>query len=423
VERSIKLWPGARNLIDKQIVGAASFAAGRAKQISGITADDATGQITIHLTAPSGAFENLLALPAFAPVPAGTPFTDQQASPPPGVGPYTLEQVVPGKSFSLRRNPAWQSFGVQDVPAGHLDIDVRVTGDPTSNARSVLDDTADAFDWPDRIPSTLLGRIQRQASNRFFRRTMDATDLIFLNVTRRPFSNQLARVAVRAALNQNVLAQLDSGNLLEGCYALPPSIYGHPNNACPDGNKAGDGNLSLAKSLVKRSGMAGSRVAVWSPASSPIRQWMNYYTSLLDRIGFQASLRVVRDARYLPTIGDPNRGLQTGYAELFEDLPNPASFYEPLTGEAITRIGNRNWSQVDDAYINTTVRALAGVPAATVGAVGDYWGRLEIYVADKGYVAVIGYPRFPEFVSSRIDFGKVIFSPVAGFDWSSFRLS
>jgi hypothetical protein len=44
-------------------------------------------------------------------------------------------------------------------------------------------------------------------------------------------------------------------------------------------------------------------------------------------------------------------------------------------------------------------------------------------VADKGYVAVIGYPRFPEFVSSRIDFGKVIFSPVAGFDWSSFRLS
>jgi peptide/nickel transport system substrate-binding protein len=422
VERAIKLWPEARRLIEGDIVGAASFASGRAKTISGIATDEATGQITIRLTAPDGAFENVLALPALAPVPTGTPFTEQH-TPPPGVGPYALQGAVPGRSFTLIRNPAWRKYGVQDVPPAHLDVDVRITGNPTGNALSVLHDTADAFDWPDPISPTMLGTIQRRASSRFFRRTVDATDLIFLNVTRRPFSSQLARVAVRAGLDQNVLGGLASGNLLNGCYVLPPSVYGHPNAACPDGNKAGDGNLALAKSLVRRSGMIGSRVLVWSPASSPIRQWMGYYSSLLDRIGFRASLKVVPDARYQAMIGDAKGNPQTGYGELFEQVPNPVSFYAPLTGEAISRTGNRNWSRVDDPQINSTVRVLAGVPAGTVGAVGDYWARLELYVAEKGYVAVLGYPRFPEFVSSRIDFGKLIFSPVAGYDWSSFQLN
>lgn len=416
-ERAIRLWPAASRMITGHIVGAAAFAARRAQTISGITTDNASGQITIHLTDAYGALEDVLALPVLAPVPAGTPFTDQQA-PPPGVGPYRITDVIPGTSFALLRTAGWQSEGVQSVPSGHLDIDVRITGDAAQNARSVLAGDADVFDSSDQIPPSLLGPITRRASGRYWTRTMGATSLVFLNVTRRPFSSQLAREAVRAGLDQTRLAQLAAGVLTTGCYLLPPTVFGHPQAPCPDGNLTGGGNLTLAKALVRRSGMAGTRVlvsdAAGSPAASgsppatrsgtPVGAWMTYYTALLNELGFNASLET----------GSATADAQTGYAGLEDQLPNPVYFYDALTDP-------HGQGGVDDAYINTTVQALAAVPGTTVSGVSGYWSQLERYLATKAYIAVLGYPTFPEFVSSRIDSGAVVFSPVAGVDWSSLR--
>ena len=101
VERAIRLgWVHAPQLITSRIVGAKAFAAGRVKSISGISTQDSTGRITIHLLAPWGLFASVLALPVMAPVPSSTPLRDEQASPPPGVGPYELASVLPGHSFS-----------------------------------------------------------------------------------------------------------------------------------------------------------------------------------------------------------------------------------------------------------------------------------------------------------------------------------
>lgn len=423
VERAIKLWPRAGKFITGRIVGARAFAAGQAKTISGITTDDATGQITIHLTAAYGAFGNVLAFPAMAPVPAGTPLRDQQRSPPPGVGPFTIENVVPGKSYSLVKNPYWSRVPIPYLPkTAHVDVDVRITGDAQANAMSVLNNTADVFDWPDQLPPSLLPQIRRTASARYAPRVMDGTDAIFMNVTRKPFSSQLARQAVRAALDQNTLDQLDSGMLLKGCYLLPPTLYGHAGNACPEDNPAGDGNLPLAKTLVKQAGMAGTPVTVWAPGSSPARPWMAYYASLLTQLGFKATLKVVSDQSYYRTIGQLSRHPQTGFVEFPQVIPNPADFYEPLTGQAIEPTGNRNWGEVDDPSVNTTVHALAAVPASRYGAVYGFWNQLELYVARRAYVAVLGYPRFPEFVSDRIDLRTLYFSPVVGYDFSSIRL-
>ncbi|HEY2652676.1 MAG TPA: ABC transporter substrate-binding protein [Solirubrobacteraceae bacterium] len=420
VERAIKLWSGAAQ-ITSRVAGASAFAHGRAKAISGIAANDSTGQITITLTAPDGTFENLLALPSLAPVPAGTPFTNEQ-TPPPGLGPYTFGAVDPGRSFSLIDNEGWAKLGVQGVPAARLDVDVRVTGDAAANAQSVLNGSADVFDWPDQIPAGQLAEIKGTASSRYFPRAMLGSELIFLNVTSKPFSNQLAREAVRAGLDQNTMAKLDGGMLRTGCYVLLPSMFGHPNSACPDGNKAGDGDLSVARNLVKNSGMAGTRVTVWSQTTSPVRQWMTYYTSLLNQIGFDATLKLVPDHSYYATIGDPRAGAQTGYGALYQELPNPADPYGQLTGQGNEATADHNWSQLDDPTLKASVRALTAIPASTIGAVADDWRQLELDVADNAYVAPFGYPTFPEFVSSRIDFRALIFSPVAGYDLSSLRL-
>lgn len=398
-ERAIKLWPAASRLLTSHVVGARAFAAGRAKNIRGITANDASGQITIRLTGPYGAIEDVLALPALAPVPAGTPFRDLRMAPPPGIGPYTIRDVIPGRSFSLARTPGWEREGVPAVPAGHLDIDVRITGDAAANALSVLRNNADAFDSADQIPPTLLDQIMQRAPGRYAARTIAASDLVFLDATRKPFSSRLAREAVRDGLDPDRMASLAPGRLQSGCHVLPPALFGHPSDPCPAA-----GNVALARTLVKRSGMTGTQVTVSTEPTQPVSHWMAYYVSLLDRIGFRA--RSVQGG----AAGDP----QTGYAGLEAMLPNPVYLFEQLLGW-----GGRG--TFDDPHVTSAVKALGAIPGSTVGGVATFWTRLDRYLSDKAYVVAFGYPTFPEFVSTRIDFNAVVFSPVAGIDWSSLR--
>jgi hypothetical protein len=168
--------------------------------------------------------------------------------------------------------------------------------------------------------------------------------------------------------------------------------------------------------------MAGTRLTVWSETSPPVLQWMTYYTSLLNRIGLRATLRPIPDAGYYTTIASRTGAPRTGFGELDQVLPNPAVFYQQLTGRIVQGDGGHNWSQIDDSHVNATVQALAAVPASTVEGVEGFWGALELYMARQAYVAIIGYRTVPELVSSRIDFHALILSPVAGYDWSSIRL-
>ncbi len=87
-------------------MGANAYATGKAKTISGITTNDSTGKIMIHLIAPYGAFDNVLAFPSLAPVPPGTPIKNEPTSPPPGVGPYKITNIVPNASYLGRQEPA-----------------------------------------------------------------------------------------------------------------------------------------------------------------------------------------------------------------------------------------------------------------------------------------------------------------------------
>jgi peptide/nickel transport system substrate-binding protein len=441
VERAIRLsWPGARQFITSRIVGASAFADSRANTISGITTDDAKGQITIRLTAAYGAFEDVLALPALAPVPSSTPFRNEARRPPPGVGPYELEHVVPGRSFTLVKNPLWAKMKLLGIPAGHVNVEVKITGDPSANAASVLSNAADVFDWDQQISPQLLAEVQQQAVGRSSTEVMNQAQLVFLNVTRKPFSSQLAREAVVTGLGASSVARPGESTLVPACYLLPPGIFGHPHAPCPYADPAGAGNLAAARQLVRQSGTRGTRVTVWSEADSPSRTWMGSYTLLLNQLGFKARLRVVPRKSYYATIGSRGLHPQTGFAELAPELPDPAEFYGSLSGRgsvsggeslsgrgslsgrAVDPSGNRNWSEVNDPNLNAQLRILASVPASHLRAVASYWHTLDRYVADRAYLAVLGYPAFPEFVSKRINYHASVFNPVIGLDWSYLQL-
>jgi peptide/nickel transport system substrate-binding protein len=427
VERALKIpWGGSGSFITPVIVGASAFANGKAKTISGITTNDATGKIVIHLTAPYGPFDNVLAFPSLGIIPTGTSFKVQPTSPPPGVGPYEVTSIVPNQSFAVVRNPRWAAMGIPAslIPPGHVTIDVKIDSNVDANALAVLNNTADIFDWADTVPGSLLTQIQAKAASRF--RLVDlggSTYYIFLNSQEPPFNNQLAREAVVTGLNQDAMTRLGSGTLVPACFFLPPDVPGHPTGPCPYGTP-GTGNLAKARALVKASGEEGKAVTVWSETRAPRQQWMTYYTSFLNSIGFKATQKVIADATYFTTIGEEKTlHPQTGFDDWNQDFPNPVDFYGVLlAGNAILPTDNLNTGEVNDPYVNAQVKKLGATPTTQLSTVAKQWQALEEYVAKKAYVAVFGYQKFPEFASSRMNYGALVFQPIYGWDLSSFEL-
>jgi peptide/nickel transport system substrate-binding protein len=421
IERSSKIpWGGSGQFYGGTIVGAAAYAAGKAKTISGITSNDATGKITIHLIAPYGAFDNVLAFPSSGLVPSGTPMKNLPNDPPPGVGPYKITNVVPNQSFQVVKNPKWTP--IPGIPSGFDNINVKISSNVSSNALAVLQNSADVFDWADTIPGSLLPQIQSQASDRYSKKAMNSTYYVFMNTKSKPFSSQLAREAVVTGLDQRAMSRLGSGALLPACFFLPPQMVGHPTGQCPYGNPASGGNLAKAKELVKQSGMAGTPVTVWSETRSPRQQWMTYYTQFLNQIGFKATQKVIADATYFSTIGNLKLNPQTGFADWNQDFPNPIDFYLLLQGSAIQQTNNQNFGQVNDPHINSVSAKLGQTPGSQLNSIAGQWQALDSYVAQKAYVGVFGYLTFPAFTSNRIDLSKAIFHGLYGWDWSSLKL-
>ena len=422
VERALKIpWGGSGQFIAGTIVGAKAYAAGKAKTISGIKTDDATGKITINLTSPYGAFGNVLAFPSLGLVPKGTPMKNMPNNPPPGVGPYKITNIVPNQSFELVRNPDWSKMNIPGIPAGHVDVKVKISSNVDANALSVLNGKADVFDWADTIPGSLLPQIQAKASGQYQKKVMNSTYYVFMNTQNKPFSSQLAREAVVTGLNQNAMSRLGSGTLIPGCYFLPPGMVGHPNAPCPYGDPSKGGDIAKAKQLVKQSGMAGTKVTVWSETRSPRQQWMTYYTSFLNQIGFKATQKVIADATYFSTIGNLKLHPQTGFADWNQDFPNPIDFYLLLQKSAILPTNNENFGEVKDPKIDSESAKLGAVPTSQLNSIASKWQALDEYVAKKAYIGVFGYQTFPAFISSRVS-PNYVFHPLYGWDWSSFSL-
>jgi peptide/nickel transport system substrate-binding protein len=423
LERAVKLpWGGSGQFMTPVIVGATAYSKGKSKTISGVQANNATGKIVIHLTAPYGAFDNVLAEPALGLIPKGSaPFKNDPLHPPPGCGPYMIKNVVANKSFAVDKNPYWKPL--PGIPAGQDNVDVTVNSNVSSNAEQVLNNSADIFDWADSVPGSLLPQIQAKASSRYKLVNLGgSTYYFFMNSQEKPFNNQLAREAVVTGLNETAYSRLGSGTLAPACFFLPPAIPGHPTGACPYGTP-GTGNLAKAKALLKKSGMEGAKVTVWTEQRVPRLQWGTAYTQYLNQLGFKATQKEIADATYFQTIGELKLHPQTGFADWNQDFPDPVDFYGVLLdGHAILPTNNENFGEVNDPKINAAVSRLGQVPVTKLQQDSSQWQKIDEYVAKKAYVAVFGYQKFPFFASDRMNYPALKVNPLYGWDFTSFQL-
>jgi peptide/nickel transport system substrate-binding protein len=335
-----------------------------------------------------------------------------------------ITNVQPNVGYSVVRNPNWTP--IPGIPSGDLkQINAKISSNTTANALSVLNGSADVFDFADTIPPSVLQQVQSQASSRYSKLVFPSTYYFFLNVKSKPFSSQLAREAVMVGLDRNALVRLGSGFFVPGCYLLPPPMVGHATKPCPLGDPTKP-DLAKAKQLVKQSGMAGTPITVWGEERSPRRQFVDYYTSFLNQIGFKASEKIIADATYFPTIGALKNNPQTGFADWNQDFPNPIDFYGILmAGDAIQPTNNQNFGQVNDPVLNSKINSLGTLyklPSSQLSQYAGQWQQIDYYAAQKAYAGVWGYAAFPKFTSDRIDYGSAILHQVYGWDWLTLKL-
>jgi peptide/nickel transport system substrate-binding protein len=416
LERDLKIPWQAASFISAYIVGADAYAKGKAKTISGITTNDSTGTIIVHMVAPFAPMEDIFALAGTAPVPKSTPMKNLASTGTLGDGPYKWGAINPSHTYTLVKNPNFS--GVANVPSGHADkIVYQVNDNVLANAEQVLNNQADIFDPGDTLPPSILQQVKTQAADRFAAIPTNSSYYWFFNVQKKPFNNLYARQAVLAALDMRALSRLDSGFIAPDCHLIPLGIVGHSSpSSCPFHNPDGPPNMTLAKQLMKKSGMIGQPVTVWGEERSPRKEWTDYYTQLLNQLGFKATEKIINSSVYFTTIGAPTTKPQTGFGDWVQDFPNPWDFMQLFAGNAGSSL---NYGYVNDPHYNSTLNKLFQKPPEQVA---SQWSALDQYAVNKGYYAAYGHEEFPKFYSNRLNFNTGVMSVEYQTDLTSLQL-
>jgi peptide/nickel transport system substrate-binding protein len=415
LERDLKIPWQAASFISAYVAGGTDYANGKASSISGITTDDATGTITVKLVAPFAPIVDIFALAGTAPVPPTTPMTNQANTGTIGDGPYKWGPITPGQSYTLVKN---SKFDVPGLPSGHADtIDYKVNSNVLADAEQVLSNQADVFDPGDTLPATILQQVKSQAADRYQAVPTNSTFYFWFGVTQKPFDNLYARQAVLAALDLRALSRLDSGFLTEDCHLIPPGIIGHSSpSSCPFHDPNGPPNMTMATQLMQKSGMIGQPVTVYGEDRSPRRQYLDYFTSVLNALGFKASEKVLSSGVYFTTIGAPTLKPQAGFGDWIQDFPSPWDFMQLFAGNAGSSL---NYGYVNDARFNSGLTQLSQVQPSTVA---NDWSALDQYAVQNGYYAAYGHEEFPKFYSNRMNFGTGVMSVEYQTDMTSLQL-
>jgi peptide/nickel transport system substrate-binding protein len=414
IQRALHLESAATSFF-QGIVGADAYLrAGRARaDIRGITADDATGRITIRLTAPDSTFPYALASTTAGLVPGDTPFTNQSAHPAPGTGPLRIASVTPSRAFVLERNPAYRQL--PGIPAAKLDrIAVRLVQSPEREAQDVLRNATDLSQ--DTPPGEQLREARTEHADRYREEPANYTYYLFLNTQEPPFDDLAVRQAVNVAVDKRAVARLDAGLLRPSCNFLPENVPGHVAiDPCPYGDPDGAPDLARARRLVQQAGAEGARVRVWGPANGPQNAIATYVAGVLDDIGLDARLRTVDESVYFDQVTARSTHAQIGVFNWIQDFPHPSNFLFLFASSTIQPTHNLNLSLVRDGEIDAGLDRLARTTDPSE--LAREAAALDRRIVERAYVVPLGEAETTVLASDRVDLEHCsTISPIYGVD-------
>jgi peptide/nickel transport system substrate-binding protein len=417
IERLFRLnSPGSPFYAD--IVGAEAFAKTKQGGIAGISTDDESGRIVIHLVKPRGTFANELALPFAAPVPAGTPAEDLTAHPPPATGPYVITGAQPGRGWEYGRNPRWRGGNAKlmpQIPSGHVDrIEVDVLRNPSTQ---VADLESGRYDWMGNPPPAdrYAAVKEKYDGTQFKVEPTISTYFFWMNTKQPPFDDVRLRRAVNHAIDPRALERIYAGQLTGTQQILPPGMPGYKRlDLYPH-------DLARAKELVAAAHPSDRAITVWTDTESPNSEAGEYLEGVLKELGFETTLKIVNADNYFGLIGNQSTpNLDIGFANWFEDYPHPNDFFQPLlSAEGISPTGTTNLARFLDPKLNAEIGRLD--EGQLTPQVESEYAALDRQFMEQAPLAPYGTSTLPTFVSSEVDLDRVVFNPTFAQDLTSFQ--
>jgi YVTN family beta-propeller protein len=395
------------------IVGAAKCAARPGKRCDlseGIEVDNGARAITIRLTGADPEFLYKLALPLASLVPAGTPL--HAAQPIPGTGPYRIGSFDPDREARLIRNEHFRVWSPDARPDGYPDeIRLHLSDDGEARLRAVENGTAD---WVDLVDPSFSPERQRGVLTRYADRLHSDPSpwpiWWVLNTRAPPFEDLRVRRALNYATDREALVERTGGLAGTTCQILPPSFPGY-RPYCPytrNPNPAGTWtapDLAKARALVAASGTAGMRVEVVGLKDPVPLQAARYFVSLLQRLGYRSSLRVLGSGEFLGYVADSRNRAQVGLAGWYADTLAASNFFQPLFTCASfvpKSPANSNLFQYCDPRLDEKMKEAAALQASDPAPANELWAEVDRALVDRAVALPWGSPRNRVLVSERV---------------------
>jgi peptide/nickel transport system substrate-binding protein len=389
----------------------------------GIVANDKANTVTFHLTTPDPEFLYKLALPFADAVPPATP--DHQVGPAqlPATGPYMTQSFVPLHRWVLVRNPRFHQWSSQAQPGGYPSrIILRLDIPPGPAVTAVERNRADVLLSP---PPASIYQLATRFASQLHSGPMGATVGLVLNTRVWPFNVLAARQALNYAIDRARLIQLIGGRLMAQptCQILPPAIPGYRPycpytiNPSPSGGWTAP-DLARAEQLVRASGTRGAKVTLVSGKFGtpiPVRATGRYLVSVLDRLGYRASLQVVpgrNGIAYNRRLFDSRQRTQIGWFSWYQDYPAPSDFIRTLlTCQSFLpgNPGNINAAEFCNHRIDAQVTQAHALQPHDPSAAWALWARIDHEIVGQAPWVPVYNPRSLVVLSARV--GNYQFDP------------
>jgi peptide/nickel transport system substrate-binding protein len=376
----------------------------------GIVVDNAAATITFHLTAPDAAFLDKLALRAAIAVP------HSDAGPvPPATGPYAIARLQSKRFVRLVRNPHFHVWSGAAKPDGYVDeITIQLGVNQRAGLRAVERGQADYMFGAVPSEQNTIEELRTRYAGQVHTNPQPVLISAFLNTRVAPFDNVDARRALNFAVDRRAAADVAGASSQPTCQVLPPDFPGY-RPYCPYTLSPGAGrpwsapDLVTARRLIARSHTRGMRVTVRAPKPE-FAAYARFLVTLLGKLGYRASSRLMPIEKYFPYINDSRHQAQIGVTYWGPDYPSASQFLRLLFScRSFTRNdpANANKSEFCDQRADRLIeRALQATDPASANAL---WARADRRVVDKAAVLPLENPEQIDVVSRRA--GNYQYSP------------
>jgi peptide/nickel transport system substrate-binding protein len=254
---------------------------------------------------------------------------------------------------------------------------------------------------------------------------LGATIGLVLNTRVWPFSVLAARQALNYAIDRNKLIQRIGGPVAAQptCQILPPGLPGYQAycpytlNPSPGGMWTAP-NLARAEHLVGASGTRGAKVTVVSGAFGtriPVQATGRYLVSVLDQLGYRASLHVIPGGNgnaYNRRLYNSRQRTQVGWFGWYQDHPAPSDFINPLlTCHSFlpNNPANLNAAEFCNRRIDAQVTQALALQAHNPSAATAMWARIDHQIVNQAPWVPVYNPRSLVLMSVRV--GNYQFDP------------